>query len=71
MLAFRSEGHVDAWCERRRAPKGAVFPIEQAWQLGRAWYEHRLSPGWRRATPQQAEALFAELGFTGEFWALR
>jgi len=71
MLAFRSEGHVDAWCETKRISRGATFSLDQAWQLGRAWYADKLSPDWRRATPDEAEAVFAGIGLTGEFWRLR
>jgi hypothetical protein len=70
MLAFRSEAHVDRWCTQRDIPRGATFPLEQAWRLGDAWYRDRLSPDWRRRTAEEAEALFAELGLTGAFWKL-
>jgi len=68
MLAFRSEGHVERWCAVRRLPRGAVFTLDQAWQLGRAWYADKLSPDWERASPAEAEATFASIGLTGEFW---
>ena len=68
MLAFRSEAHVDRWCALRRLPRGAVFTLEQAWQLGRTWYADKLSPDWRRATPADAEATFRSIGLTGDFW---
>jgi hypothetical protein len=71
MLAFRSEAHVDRWCRLRRLPRGAVFSLEQAWQLAQAWYENKLSPDWKRATPEEAEAVFAGIGLTGDFWRLR
>jgi hypothetical protein len=71
MLAFRSEAHVERWSEQRGIAKGAVFSLEQAWRLADAWYRDRLSPDWRRRTPDDAEALFAELGLTGDFWRLR
>jgi hypothetical protein len=71
MLAFRSEEHVERWSEQRRIPRGAVFGAEQMLRLAQAWYADRLSPTWRRRTPDEAEALFAELGLTGEFWRLR
>jgi hypothetical protein len=70
MLAFRSEAHVERWCRSRRVPRGAVFAMEQAWQLGRAWYADKLAPEWRRATAEEAEATFARIGLTGEFWRL-
>lgn len=71
MLAFRSETHVDRWCNERGIPKGAVFSLGQQWRLAQAWYGDRLSTGWRRRTPGEAETLFAELGLEGEFWRLR
>ena len=70
MLAFRSEAHVDRWREQRCMPRGAVFSAEQLWRLADAWYRDRMSGGWRRRTPDEAEALFAELGLEGEFWRL-
>jgi alkylmercury lyase-like protein len=70
MLAFRSEAHVDRWCEERGRERGAVFPLETCWQLAQAWYADRLAPGWRRRKPAEAEAVFAELGLSGDFWRL-
>jgi hypothetical protein len=52
-------------------PRGESFPLEQAWRLAEAWYSNRLEPDWRRRSPEEAEALFAELGLTGDFWCLR
>ena len=70
MLAFRSEAHVDRWCEQRRIERGATFAPEQLWRLARAWYADRMSPSWRRRSPDEAEALFAEIGLAGDFWRL-
>lgn len=70
MLAFRSEATVERWCELRGVARGATFAIEQAWELGRAWHADRLSSDWRRATPAEAQALFASVGLTGDFWRL-
>jgi hypothetical protein len=70
MLAFRSEEHVERWCETRGLERGAVFPLETCWRLADAWYADRLAPDWRRRTPDEAEALFAELGLLGDFWRL-
>jgi hypothetical protein len=70
MLAFRSEAHVDRWCEQVDLEPGASFPLATAWRLGDAWYRDRMSPAWRRRTPEEAEALFAELGLEGPFWRL-
>jgi hypothetical protein len=71
MLAFRSEAHVDRWCENTGLGKGAAFPLETAWRLADIWYSDRLSPDWERRTPDEAQALFADLGLTGPFWKLR
>ena len=68
MLAFRSEAHVDRWSRTRRLPRGAVFTLDQAWQLACRWYADRLSPDWRRRSPEEAEAVFAEIGLRGPFW---
>jgi hypothetical protein len=71
MLAFRSEEHVERWCRIRRIPRGASFSLEQAWQLARAWYADKLSPAWKRAAPEEAEAVFTRIGLAGDFWRLR
>jgi len=70
MLAFRSEAHVDRWCEQTGLKRGAAFPLETAWQLADEWYRDRLSPTWRRRTPEKAQAVFDDLGLKGEFWKL-
>ncbi|HKO59221.1 MAG TPA: hypothetical protein VJ276_25365 [Thermoanaerobaculia bacterium] len=72
MLLFRSEEHIDRWCEQWRRPRGGVMTLEQQWGMAIGWYaENRGDPSWRRKTVEEAEALFAELGLTGEFWRLR
>jgi hypothetical protein len=70
MLLFRSEEHVKSWYQRQSIPIGASLTLEQQWDLARVWYSDRMSPDWRRRTPQEAEAVFASLGLTGEFWRL-
>ena len=44
--------------------------IRQAWALSQAWYGKRLSPDFRRPTVDEAHAIFASVGLTGEFWKL-
>ena len=68
MLAFRSEAHVDRYLESRRLLRGETFSLGQLWGLADAWYRDRLAADWRRRTPEEAEAIFAGLGLTGEFW---
>jgi len=72
MLLFRSEEHIDRWCESWRLPRGGTMSVGTGWRLARAWYGgDRRDPQWRRRTIEEAEALFAELGLTGDFWRLR
>lgn len=72
MLYFRSEEHIDRWCRTWRLERGAVIPLPQGWELAKAWYsEDRREPSWRRRTLEETEAVFAQLGFTSEFWNLR
>ena len=68
MLLFRAEEHVDRWCEARGLSRGASISLEQAWGLASAWYGRRLAPDWRRRTPEEAQAVFDEIGLRGQFW---
>ncbi len=68
MLLFRSEEHIEAWYTRRGVPMGATLTLDQQWELARIWYGERLSPAWRRRTPEEVEATFAALGLSGTFW---
>jgi len=70
MLLFRSEEHVKSWYQKQGVPTGAILTLEQPWELARLWYTDRMSPDWRRRTPTEAQAVFASLGLTGEFWRL-
>jgi hypothetical protein len=70
MLLFRSEEHIAAWSRRRGSTTGATLTLDQQWELARIWYADRMTPDWRRRTPDEAEAVFAGLGLTGEFWRL-
>lgn len=71
MLIFRSEEHVDVWCEKWNQPKGATFTLPQVWALAKAWYtEDRRSNQWRRRTKDEAQQVFDEIGLTSPFWQL-
>ena len=69
-MLFRSEEHIDSWCEGRDLPRGAVLSLEQGWRLAEGWYHDRLRPDWQRKTPEEAEAFFVQLGLTSPFWSL-
>ncbi len=70
MLFFRSEEHVNNWCRKKKIDKGAVFSLEQGWQLAQQWYHDRLDLRWRRKTTDEAQQLFETIGLTGDFWKL-
>lgn len=71
MLLFWSEEHVEKWCKDWVLPPGELIPLDKCWLLAKAWYSpDRREPEWRRRTVDEAEALFAELGFTSSFWCL-
>ena len=71
MLLFRSEEHVIAWCRSKGLERGGTMTPDQAWHLANAWYRNRLSPTWLRRTSDEAQALFADIGLTGDFWRLQ
>lgn len=50
--------------------RGATIDLELAWRLARGWYHDRLRPDWQRKTTAEAEAFFAELGLSSDFWRL-
>ena len=47
------------------------MPLATMWRLADLWYHDRFDRGWRRKTPDEAEAVFAQIGLIGEFWRLR
>jgi len=72
MLFFRSEDHIDRWCQSWRSARGGFMSLDTVWKLANAWYgPDRRKPEWRRRTVDEAEQLFRELGLTGAFWSLR
>jgi hypothetical protein len=56
------------WIETRRSLIGATLTPQQGWQLATAWFEDRLSPDWRRKTPEETRAIFEDIGLDGPFW---
>lgn len=51
--------------------KGVVLPIDRVWQLAGRWYAGRGDEAWTPRSPEATEAVFASVGLTGDFWALR
>jgi len=70
MLLFRSEQHVDRWCQQWNRPRGGTLTLNQGWRLAKEWYADRLSPKWRPKTTAEAQAALARIGLVGEFWRL-
>jgi hypothetical protein len=59
---------VEAWAAAGRERVGAVVDLATMWRLGKVWYGDRLHDDHRRRSPEEATAVFAELGLTGPFW---
>lgn len=68
MLLFRSEGEVAEWCARSGEPRGDCVRIDTVWELAKRWYGGRMSADYRGRSPAQAEAIFAAVGLTSQFW---
>jgi len=52
------------------AGEGAGVPPAQLDALARRWYGDRLDPGWRPRSAEASQAILADAGLTGGFWAL-
>jgi hypothetical protein len=59
-------------CDARHVGEGggAVVDLATMWRLGSVWYGDRLRDDFRRRSPEEANAVFADLGLTGGFWTL-
>lgn len=68
MLLFRTEADIDAWCQERQMPHGAVLTLEETWALSKPWYATRRRPDYRGRTAAEAQAVFAQVGLTSPFW---
>lgn len=70
LLPFREERQIDEWALRYGLPRGEAVPITQAAALARQWYSNHADRDYRKWTPTEAQAIFANVGLTGEFWEL-
>jgi len=70
MLLFRSEQHIDRWCEQWKRSPGGTLTLAQGWKLAQLWYGDRLNPQWQPKTASEAESVFQDVGLVGEFWKL-
>jgi hypothetical protein len=70
MDLFRSEEELEDWLSRTGRDRGGTMTVGTCWQLARTWYADKGKPGYRRRTPEEAQAVFDSLGLTGPFWQL-
>ena len=68
MLFFRSEEHVQRWCQTRDLPVRPILSLEQLWHLAMTWYGNRLTIESRRPGPNEMASIFAAIGLEGPFW---
>jgi hypothetical protein len=68
MLLFRSEKHVNRWCEERSIARRPLVSLEQLWQLAVAWYANRLTVESRRPDADEMVEIFAGVGLDDPFW---
>jgi len=68
MLFFRSEEHVQRWCQVKNVPLRPLITLDQLWQLAVTWYGNRLTVESRRPEPDEMVSIFASLGLEGPFW---
>ena len=68
MLFFRSEEHVNRWCQANDLPRRPIISLEQLWFLSTTWYGNRLTVESRRPGPDEMVGIFAAIGLEGSFW---
>lgn len=68
MLLFRDEQTIETWCKTMNEPRGEVVPLQTIWELSKLWYGKRMSPDYRGRSQEVSEAIFEQVGLTGEFW---
>jgi hypothetical protein len=44
--------------------------LDTCWELSRRWYAGRMESGWRGLSPEDGQAIFEEVGLTGDFWRM-
>lgn len=70
ILFFSSESQIDRWASRHGRPKGAIMRMAEALKLSERWFGDYAQPDWRRKTPEEADAIFNELGLDRSFWSI-
>ena len=67
---FRNEDHVMTWSAQTETPIGETVAIARLWQLSKRWFDHRMSPDWRKPPREVLQEMLRDHGFTGQFWSL-
>jgi hypothetical protein len=70
MSLFRSEEHVHRWLRTADQLLGAIVPLQQVWELAKAWYVDPRNSNWRPRTREESQQVLASVGLVGEFWEL-
>jgi len=69
MLFFRSEEHVQRWCDSQGLPARPLVTLEQLWHLSVTWYgQTGLTLESRRPRPDEMVGIFDAIGLRGPFW---
>ena len=71
MMLFRSEEHVSEWLKRTGNQRGAVLPLDQVWQLAKAWYADPRDRSWKPRTRDESQRVLTSVGLTDAFWELK
>jgi len=61
---------VEDWLGANGWEPGASMSAPTLNELARRWWWTRLEPDWQPRSPEESQAILAELGLTGLFWQL-
>jgi hypothetical protein len=67
MLLFRSEDHLGRWLDSGK-PRGSSMTVQQQWELATRWFAGRADADWIKRSPEEVQAVFEDVGLTGDFW---
>jgi hypothetical protein len=68
---FCDREHLERWTAAHpERSTGAAVPLEQLWALAQPWYGDRLDPNWAPRPREASQRILADVGLTGDFWAL-
>ena len=59
---------MEAWLTKTGHERGYVAPAQTFFEMSKDWYAGRMDQDWEPPTAEEAEAVFAKHGLTGDFW---